>query len=113
MSHHFIARHRDEFFETDLAGIVHFANFCRFMEQAERSFFRSFGLTIHGTLPDGTVVGWPRVSCTCSFKAPAYYGDELDIRLTVLRLTRRSLTTRYEFWRGEVLLAVGEMKTAY
>lgn len=110
---HFIAKHHVEFFETDLAGIVHFANFYRFMEQAEHQFFRSLGLKIHGTLPDGTVFGWPRVSADCSFKAPAYYEDDIEIHLTVRRLTRRSLTIGYTFLRDGVVLANGEMKTAY
>jgi acyl-CoA thioester hydrolase len=43
----FITTHRVEFFETDLAGIVHFANYYRFMEQAEHAFFRALGLKIH------------------------------------------------------------------
>lgn len=113
MNHHFVATHRVEFFETDLAGIVHFANFYRFMEQAEHEFFRTLGLKIHGTRPDGTVFGWPRVSATCSFKSPAYYEDEIEIRLTILRLTRRSLTIAYDFHREGTVLAQGEMKTAY
>src|SRR5277367_534084 len=113
MSHHFSTTHRVEFFETDLAGIVHFANYYRFMEQAEHAFFRSLGLKIHGTTPEGVVFGWPRVSATCSFKSPAYYEDVIEIRLTVQRLTRRSLTVSYEFQRGAVILAQGEMKTAY
>ncbi len=113
MPYHFVATHRVEFFETDLAGIVHFANFYRYMEQAEHAFFRSLGLKIHGSLPDGTVFGWPRVSATCSFKSPAYYEDELEIGITVQRLTQRSLTTSYHIQRAGVSLAVGEMKTAY
>ena len=82
MSYHFVAKQRVEFFETDLAGIVHFANFYRYMEQAEHTLFRSLGLIIHGKMADGTVFGWPRVSATCSFKSPAYYGDELEIGIT-------------------------------
>ena len=113
MTHVFVDKHRVEFFETDLAGIVHFANFYRFMEQAEHSFFRSLDLQIHGTTPDGVVFGWPRVSANCSFKSPAYYGDEIEVRLTISRLTRRSLTITYEFQRDGVLLALGEMKSAY
>lgn len=113
MSQPYITSHRVEFFETDLAGIVHFANYYRFMEMAEHSFFRSLGLKIHDTLPDGTVFGWPRVSATCSFNAPARYEDELEIRVTVIRRTLRSLTTTYEFRRGDTVLATGEMKTAY
>ena len=38
---------------------------------------------------------------------------EIEVGMTVLRLTRLSLTTGYEFRRGDVVLAVGEMKTAY
>lgn len=113
MSSPFIYRHRVEFYETDLAGIVHFANYYRYMEVAEHSFFRSLDLLIHDKLPDGTVFGWPRVTASCSFSAPARYGEEIEIRVTVLRRTKRSLTTSYEFYRGEKLLATGEMKTAY
>ena len=113
MTHHYIAKHRVEFYETDLAGIVHFANFYRYMELAEHEFFRSLGLKIHAKLPDGTVFGWPRVSAACSFKSPAYYGDEVEICLTILRLTRRSMTIEYEFRRDDIVLAQGEMKTAY
>ncbi len=113
MSHTFITRRRVEFFETDLAGIVHFSNYYRYMEMAEHELFRSLGLKIHGTLPDGTVFGWPRVSATCSFHAPAHYDDELEIHVAVLRRTGRSLTTGYEIRRGMTILATGEMKTAY
>ena len=109
----YVAKHRVEFYETDMAGIVHFANFYRFMEQAEHEFFRSLGLTIHGTLPDGTTFGWPRVAAQCSFKSPACYGDEIEIGMTILFLTSRSLTIKYEFRRDNVILAVGEMKSAY
>ena len=113
MAHTFVTRRRVEFFETDLAGIVHFANYYRYMEMAEHEFFRSLGLQIHGALADGTVFGWPRVSASCSFHAPARYDDELEVRLTVLRRTARSLTTGYEIRHSDTVLATGEMKTAY
>ena len=35
-----------EFSDTDMAGIMHFSNFFRFMEAAEHGFFRSLGLSI-------------------------------------------------------------------
>lgn len=113
MAYHYLAQHRVEFYETDLAGIVHFANFYRFMELAEHEFFRSLGQEIHGTRPDGTVFGWPRVASACSFKAPAHYGDIVEIGMTIVRLTRRSLTVAYEFRHDGELLATGEMKSAH
>ena len=40
-AHEFTITRRVEFSETDMAGIVHFSNFCRYMEHAEHAFFRS------------------------------------------------------------------------
>ena len=36
-----------EFAETDMAGIMHFANYFRYMEVVEHAFFRSLGLSVH------------------------------------------------------------------
>lgn len=107
----FITTRRVEFCETDLAGIVHFANFYKFMEQAEHDYFRSLGLSIMEKQADGTIIGWPRVSATCTFEAPAYYEDVLEARLCVSRKGVKSLTIEYEFWRGKTRIARGRMKT--
>ena len=53
---------RIEFAETDMAGIVHFANFFRMMESTEHAFFRSLGLTIHGHEAGTTTVFKPGAS---------------------------------------------------
>ena len=45
MSPHTFTR-RVEFGDTDLAGIMHFANFFRFMEAAETDFLRQRGLSV-------------------------------------------------------------------
>ena len=111
MPSHFTTTRRVEFFETDMAGIVHFANFYRYMEQAEHEFFRSFGRSIMEKQADGSVIGWPRVSASCNFEAPAFYDDVLEVRLFIERIGVKSLTTRYEFWRGETKIARGQMKT--
>lgn len=109
---HFLTTRRVEFCDTDAAGIIHFANYFRYMEQAEHEMFRELGLKIHGKSEDG-VYGWPRVSATASFIAPAYYDDLLEVRLSIVRRGVRSLTTHYEFWRDDIKLATGEMKTAF
>ncbi|HET6423308.1 MAG TPA: thioesterase family protein [Planctomycetaceae bacterium] len=110
---HFRTTRRVEFCDTDLAGIVHFANFYRYMEQAEHAFFRALGLKIHGRLADGTEYGWPRVAASCSFHSPAFYEQIIEIRISIVRRSPRSLTNRYEFYRGETRLADGEMKIAF
>lgn len=93
-----------------MAGIVHFANFYRYMEEAEHAFFRSVGRSISERQPDGTIIGWPRVSAACSFKSPAFYEDLIEIRVIVERVGVKSLSMRYEFFRDETPLAKGTMK---
>ncbi len=107
----FITTRRVEFADTDMAGIIHFANYYRYMEEAEHAFFRSLGLSIMQPQPGGAVIGWPRVSASCSFEAPAYFEDELEVRLSVVYKGVKSLNYVIEFWRGETCLAHGRLKT--
>jgi YbgC/YbaW family acyl-CoA thioester hydrolase len=68
-----------EFSDTDMAGIMHFANFFRFMEAAEHAFFRSLGLSIHTTNPEP--LGWPRVHADCDYRSPLRFEDSVEVRL--------------------------------
>lgn len=100
-----------EFVETDMAGIAHFSNFYRWMEQAEHAFFRSLDLTIVNHQSDGEVLGWPRVSCSCRFQSPVRYNDLLDIRIVVQRIGVKSLTYDVYFKCEGRDVAKGTMKT--
>ncbi|QDT65056.1 1,4-dihydroxy-2-naphthoyl-CoA hydrolase [Calycomorphotria hydatis] len=94
-----------------MAGIVHFASFYEFMEDAEHEFFRSVDLSIMEKQDDGTIIGWPRVSSKCNFKAPAYFEDVLQVKVTVERIGVKSLTLNYDFHRDGEWIASGVMKT--
>lgn len=107
----FTTTRRVEFHETDMAGIVHFANFYKYAEEAEHAFFRSLGLSIMRREADGTIVGWPRVSCSCSYKSPAFFEDELEITLRIERRGVKSLSWETEILRGDTLICTGRMKT--
>jgi acyl-CoA thioester hydrolase len=109
----FVTTRRVEFVDTDMAGIVHFSNFFRFMEQAEAEFFRSQGHSLANLTGGGSGVGWPRVSASASFKAPAYHEDVLEVRIFVRRRGLKSLTLFFEITRDKTLVATGQIKTAY
>ena len=111
MASHLRTTRRVEFCETDMAGIVHFSNFYKWMEQAEHEFFRSLGLTIVNHQADGSVIGWPRVSAQCRFESPARYEDVLDVLITVQRIGVKSLSYEVVFSCGERVIARGSMKT--
>lgn len=95
-------RRRVQFAETDLAGIVHFACFFRYMEEAEHALWRAAGLTIARA---GETTGWPRLAASFDFKAPLRFEDEFEIAVRIANVTRRSL--QYEFTVGKDGITVG------
>ncbi len=86
---------RVEFSETDMAGIVHYSNFFRYMEAAEHAFFRSIGYSVVTRNIDPPV-GWPRVHAECDYRRPIRFEDEIEIRMYVTKKKSKSLT--YGFW---------------
>jgi YbgC/YbaW family acyl-CoA thioester hydrolase len=98
MSYEFEVTRRVEFSETDLAGIMHFSNFFRFMESAEHAFFRSLGFSVAHSR-NGLAVCLPRVHAECDYAVPLRFEDEVQIRLLVERKGRRSLTYQFRFSR--------------
>lgn len=100
---------RVEFGDTDMAGIVHFSNFFRFMEAAETDFLRSLGWSVLFER-DGVKWGFPRVSVGCEYARPARFGDVLTVGVEVERVGGKSVSYRFAFSneRGEAL-AVGRI----
>jgi YbgC/YbaW family acyl-CoA thioester hydrolase len=83
-----------EFSDTDMAGIMHFSNFFRFMEAAEHAFFRSLGTSIHVADSD---LGWPRVHACCDFKYPLRFEDLVEVCLLVREKKKKCLVYTFIF----------------
>ena len=109
----FTTPHTVEFCETDMAGIVHFSNFYRWLEQAEHAFLRSVGLTVSDHLDDGSSIGFPRVSASCRFLSPAKFEDRLTVELRVQRIGVKSLTYDVLFSIDERPVAKGVLMMMY
>jgi acyl-CoA thioester hydrolase len=106
---------RVQFVDTDMAGIVHFSTFFRYMERVEHDFFRSLGLSIWEDPtrePVAERVGWPRVHASCDYRMPLRFEEEFTMELLVEKLKTRSLSYRIRFWRGEDLCAEGKLIAA-
>jgi YbgC/YbaW family acyl-CoA thioester hydrolase len=102
----FTFRRRVEFADTDMAGVMHFANHFRFMEAAEHAFFRSLGLLIHAD-DGGRMHGWVRVHAACDYLAPARYMDLVEVAITLT--DRRDKALSYDFEFRIVERTVGDM----
>lgn len=106
----FRTRRRVEFADTDMAGICHFARFFIFMETAEHELLASLGTCVI-TEEDGQRICWPRVAASCEYLSPARFGDELDIRVRVIRKGRTSLTYAHEITLRGAPVARGQVTT--
>jgi YbgC/YbaW family acyl-CoA thioester hydrolase len=96
MPYEFKAVRRVEFYETDMAGIVHYSNFFRYMETAEHAFFRSLGFSLVTRNVDPPV-GWPRVHAECDYVQPLRFEDEVEIHLLVAEKRSKSLSYLFRF----------------
>jgi acyl-CoA thioester hydrolase len=99
-------RRRVQFYELDSAGIVHFSNYFRYMEEAEHALWRAAGLSI--SPPDATV-GFPRVNVSFDYRRPLRFEDEVDIRIRIVKLSRRTIQYACTLSAGNVLAAEGVM----
>ena len=97
-----------EFGETDMAGIVHFANFFRYMESAECAFLRSLGLGVKIDW-EGQALGFPRVAAACDYLSPARFEDVLDVEVGLLNIGSKSVAYGFDFTCMGAAIAKGRV----
>jgi acyl-CoA thioester hydrolase len=97
-----------EFSDTDMAGIMHFSAFFRYMEAAEHELLRSMGFSVYSEI-DGHAVSFPRVAASCIYHSPAKCEDMLDIDVSVGRVGSKSITYSFAFSDAGREVATGEM----
>ena len=99
--------HRVQFAETDMAGVAHFANYFRWMEEVEHAFFRSVGLSV-AMQHEGAEIGWPRVAVACEYYKPLRFEDEVELRLRVMKVGEKSFTYEVDFIKAGQEAAQGK-----
>lgn len=112
----FTIRRRIQFAETDMAGVLHFSNYFRLMEEVEHAFWRSMNTSVYaGSERDGEratgsrTISWPRVAVACDYFAPARFEDELDLSIRIVHVGRRSIEFETEFFKGDERIALGRI----
>ncbi|HEX5000666.1 MAG TPA: thioesterase family protein [Terriglobia bacterium] len=108
MPSEFRLKRRVQFYETDMAGIVHFSWYFRYMEEAEHALWRSAGLSIAD--PDSGV-GWPRVAVSFEYFRPLRFEDEFEICLRVTSISEKALHFSCDLFLGDARVAAGKMTT--
>ena len=103
----FVTQRTVEYSQTDMAGIVHYSEFFRYMESAEHEFFRSVGLSVHPQ-DDPAAPSWPRVSCRFDYRRPLRFEDTFDIHLSITKLSSKTATFAARLHLNGELVAEGE-----
>ncbi len=108
MSEPFRISRRVDFADTDMAGIIHFSNYFRYMEFAEVAFLRACGLSVSMSWGEEKL-GFPRVSATCDFLHPVRFEDVVEIEVHIERVGRKSVTYTFDFTHQGKLVAKGRL----
>jgi acyl-CoA thioester hydrolase len=97
---------RVQFAETDMAGVVHFSCFFRYMEEAEHALWRSAGLSVASRMSE---IGWPRVSASCDYRAPLRFEEEFDVLVRVGAMSEKTIRFDFQITRSTEEIARGVM----
>lgn len=100
-------RLRVRYQETDQMGVVYHANYLNWFEVGRTEMMRDAGLTYRELEDRGLLL--PVTDASLSYKKPARYDDEVEIRTSVTELTAVRLTFAYGIFRlpDEELLVSG------
>jgi len=99
-------RRRVHFYETDAAGIVHFSNFFRYMEEAEHALWRAAGLTIANRK---AAVGFPRIATSFEYHRPLRVEDEFDVCIKVVGKSEKTMRYQCVLTKGDETIATGSL----
>ena len=97
--------------DTDLAGIVYYANYLRFIERARTEWTRALGVDQTRLKEDeGAVFAVRRVEA--DYLAPAVFDDELIVTTEVARLTPARIELDQKVMRGDKVLFAARVTLA-
>ena len=88
--------------DTDLAGIVYYANYLKFIERARSEMVRAAGIDQIAMKAAGQVFAVARLEA--DYRAPAKFDDELIVETSVTKTTPARLTLQQVVTRESTLI---------
>ncbi|MCL4739162.1 MAG: tol-pal system-associated acyl-CoA thioesterase [Burkholderiaceae bacterium] len=95
--------------DTDAGGIVFYANYLKFFERARTEWLRALGIG-QQALRDATGAILVVTDTRVRYLRPARLDDWIEVSATLAERGRASLALAQQAWRGEELLAEGEIR---
>jgi len=101
-TYQFAHRQRVRFGETDLQGVVYYANYLLFAEVGRVAYLRELGID-YGRDLIGQGVDFTIGEATVRYQAPLRFDDEYDIRVRMGEIRNSSWVFEYAFDRADGL----------
>ena len=109
-AHHFALRVYFE--DTDVAGIVYYANYLRFMERARSDMLRAMGVDQRAALESGEGV-YAVAEVAIRYRRPAKLDDDLLIVTELLEIRAASVLIHQRVMRGDEVLTDAQVTAAF
>ena len=109
-THHFALRIYFE--DTDVAGIVYYANYLKFMERARSDMLRAAGIDQRAVLEAGEGV-YVVTEANIGYRRPAKLDDELVVLSEVREVRAASCLIHQRVMRGREVLADAMIRAAF
>ncbi|MET1111841.1 MAG: YbgC/FadM family acyl-CoA thioesterase [Allosphingosinicella sp.] len=100
------------FEDTDVAGIVYYANYLRFIERARSDMLRLIGVDQRGALEGGEGV-YAVAELAVKYRAPARLADELVVVTEIEAVRAASVLIHQRVMRGDEILADARVTAAF
>lgn len=101
------------FEDTDIEGIVYFANYLKFAERARTEFVRYLGFRQQDNFENGEKKGFVVKHMEIDYKSPATLDDCLTVTVQISKMKNVSIELIQEIKRQEETLAVVTIKVGY
>jgi acyl-CoA thioester hydrolase len=109
-THHFALRVYFE--DTDVAGIVYYANYLRFMERARSDMLRLLGVDQRAALEGGEGV-YAVAEVAIKYRSPARLGDDLLVVTGLQEIRAASVLIHQRVMRGREILTDAMVTAAF
>ncbi len=96
--------------DTDCGGVVYYANYLKYFEEARTEYLRSLGIDTAEYAANGNL--FAVVHMEIDYKCPARYGDIVMVSAKIETIGNASMHFLQEVKRGSTLLAIAKIVLA-
>jgi acyl-CoA thioester hydrolase, YbgC/YbaW family len=82
------------YYDTDCGGVVYYANYLKYLEEARSEYFEERGLFVKEMLSNG--IGFVVARQEIDYKSPSFYGDTLEVKTRVTEATLTRVNFEYD-----------------